>query len=207
MENGNTIRTTKTGGSRNSSSEGKSTTGTVDHLGGHRKKGDQLEKSLGDGRISFLLRATYDVLPSPTNLQQWLGEDPSCPLCSSPATLRHIITDCKVSFSQGRYTWRHNQVLKCLAAAIELKRTSTISTPLITSTKEMLFIRAGEQGQRRAISLVKIGQLEGARDWKMLADVGQRLTVPVEIVCHGSLIHCFLLVPCYCCDVCVCVCV
>ncbi len=25
--------------------------------------------------------------------------------------------------------------------------------------------------------------------------------------CHGSLIHCFLLVPCYCCDVCVCVCV
>lgn len=97
-----------------------------------------------------------------------------------PATLRHILTICKVSLSQGRYTWRHNQVLKCLAAAIELKRTSTNSTPLIISTEEMLFIR--EQGWRWATSLVKIGQLEGARDWKMLADVGQRLTVPAEIV-------------------------
>ncbi|KAI2649993.1 Protein translocase subunit SecA 2 [Labeo rohita] len=28
-------------------------------------------------------------------LQQWLGEDPSCPLCTSPATLRHILTGCK----------------------------------------------------------------------------------------------------------------
>lgn len=129
------------------------------------------------GRISFLLRATYDVLPSPKNLQQWLGEDPS-----SSATLRDILTGCKVSLSQGRYTWRHNQVLKCLAAAIELKRISTNSTPLITSTKDMLFIQAGEQGWRRATSLVKIGRLEGARDWKMLTDVGQRLTVPAEIV-------------------------
>ena len=57
-------------------------------------------------RISFLLRATYDVLPSPKNIQQWLNEDPSCPLCSTPATLRHILTGCKISLSQGTYTRR-----------------------------------------------------------------------------------------------------
>lgn len=27
-------------------------------------------------RLSFVVRATYDVLPTPTNLQQWFGEDP-----------------------------------------------------------------------------------------------------------------------------------
>lgn len=29
-------------------------------------------------RISFLIRSIYDVLPTPTNLNQWVGEDPSC---------------------------------------------------------------------------------------------------------------------------------
>ena len=66
--------------------------------------------------ISFILRATYDVLPSPKNLHQWYGEDPTCALCPTPATLKHILTGCKTSLTQGRYTWRHNQVLKSLAA-------------------------------------------------------------------------------------------
>lgn len=38
------------------------------------------------------------------------------PLCSAPATFWRILTGHKVSVSQGRYTWRHGQVLKTLAA-------------------------------------------------------------------------------------------
>jgi len=57
--------------------------------------------SVEESRISFLIRSTYDVLPSPQNLNLWVGEDHSCPLCSSPATLRHILTGCKVALSQG----------------------------------------------------------------------------------------------------------
>ncbi|KAL1250718.1 hypothetical protein QQF64_018514 [Cirrhinus molitorella] len=53
-------------------------------------------------RLSFIIRATYDVLPSPTNLQLWFGKDPSCPLCTTPATLIHILVGCKTSLSQGR---------------------------------------------------------------------------------------------------------
>ena len=56
-------------------------------------------------QISFIIRATYDVLPTPKNLNQWFREDPSCALCQTPATLRHILTGCKTSLSQGRYTW------------------------------------------------------------------------------------------------------
>ena len=62
-------------------------------------------------QVSFIIRATYDVLPTPTILNQWFGEAPSCPLCQTSATLRHILTGCKASLSQGCYTWRHNQVL------------------------------------------------------------------------------------------------
>ncbi|KAM4567620.1 uncharacterized protein V3H82_011871 [Fundulus diaphanus] len=56
-------------------------------------------------RASFTIRATYDVLPSPANLSQWYGDDPTCSLCPSPATLKHILVGCKTSLTQGRYTW------------------------------------------------------------------------------------------------------
>ncbi len=135
------------------------------------------------GRISFLLRATYDVLPSPTNLHQWLGEDPACPLCHTPATLRHILTSCKVSLSQGRYTWRHNQVLKSLAAAVEDKRRATNSSPSKTSKAVSMvpFVREGEQYPGTSAAPSRKNQLEGARDWEMRVDLGQLLTVPPQI--------------------------
>ncbi|KAJ8403133.1 hypothetical protein AAFF_G00360490 [Aldrovandia affinis] len=83
-----------------------------------------------EGRqISFIIRATYDVLPTPKNLHQWFGEDPSCALCQTPATLRHILTGCKTSLSQGRYTWRHNQVLRQLAITLEGRRTTNNALP------------------------------------------------------------------------------
>ena len=97
-------------------------------------------------RLSFIIRATYDVLPSPKNLNQWLGEDPSCALCQTPATLRHILTNCKTSLSQGRYTWRHNQVLQQLASTLEGRRTTNNALPPLTSRHPNTtpFIRAGQ---------------------------------------------------------------
>ncbi|KAL6469854.1 hypothetical protein MHYP_G00209730 [Metynnis hypsauchen] len=83
--------------------------------------------SMESNRLSFIIKATYDILPTPANLH--LGEDPACPLCSAPAGLKHILVGCKTSLSQGRYTWRHNQVLRCLASAIEEKRTATNAAP------------------------------------------------------------------------------
>ena len=56
------------------------------------------------GRISFLLRAIHNILPSSINLHQQLGEDPANHLCSIAGTLRHIITGSKVNFSQGSST-------------------------------------------------------------------------------------------------------
>lgn len=47
-------------------------------------------------RLSFLIRANYDTLPSPQNLHQWLGTEQSCDLCGTTnATLQHVLSGCK----------------------------------------------------------------------------------------------------------------
>ncbi|KAL1278284.1 hypothetical protein QQF64_024957 [Cirrhinus molitorella] len=113
----------------------------------------------------------------------WLGKDPSCPLCTTPATLKHILVGCKTSLSQGRYTWRHNQVLKCLAHKLECKRVSTNSQPVSYQNEyrhELLFVREGDK-QRVGPLKQDLSPLNAARDWQMRVDLDQRLIFPPEI--------------------------
>lgn len=133
--------------------------------------------------ISFIIRAIYDVLPSPKNLQDWYGEDPTCALCPIPATLRHILTGCKTSLTQGRYTWRHNQVLKSLAAALETKRNTINSSPrtAFNSIQAPTFIREGQRKPKHPPTEPEVGKLALAQDWKMIVDIGQQLVFPPEI--------------------------
>lgn len=134
-------------------------------------------------RLSFSIRATYDVLPTPVNLHQWYGEDPDCALCSMPANLRHILTGCKTSLTQGRYTWRHNQVLKNLASALEDKRAATNSLPPTAASHSLRtnFVREGAKPPKSGSTPLERDQLRLARDWKMLADIGRQLVFPPEI--------------------------
>ena len=122
-------------------------------------------------RASFTIRATYDVLPSPANLSQWYGEDPTCPLCPCPATLKHI-WDARPASPKA---WWQNQVLKCLAAVLESRWTSVNSLPPPSSRwKPTPIVREGKSRPNN-------GQLSRARDWKMLADLDTKLCFPAEI--------------------------
>ena len=132
-------------------------------------------------KASFTIRAAYDVLPSPKNLSQWYGEDPTCSLCPTPATLKHILVGCKTGLTQGRYTWRHNQVLQCLAAVMESRRMSVNALPPPSRRPATTFVREGGGQATLTTTRPETGQLGGARDWKMLADLGQKLRFPAEI--------------------------
>ena len=73
--------------------------------------------SLPSGQLSFMLRASADCLPTPLNLRRWKYiTDPKCKLCSLPTpTTLHILNNCQTALVQGRYTWRHDSVLKQIA--------------------------------------------------------------------------------------------
>ena len=62
--------------------------------------------------LSFLLKSTYDFLPSHVNLKRWkIQEDDLC-RCGKLGTMKHILSNCHLALN--RYTWRHNKVLQIL---------------------------------------------------------------------------------------------
>ena len=71
-------------------------------------------------RLKFLVQSVYDVLPSPANLFTWgKSRIPLYPLCAGKGTLRHIMSSCPRALGDGRYCWRHDQVLRTLADTLD----------------------------------------------------------------------------------------
>ncbi len=129
-------------------------------------------------RIKFLIQAVYDALPRPSNLPIWgKMESPACPLCSKRGTLEHILSCCSKALGEGRYRWRHDQVLKTIAEAIatgvEWAKHSRYSRRAIA------FIRAGEQP--RPAAKTSAGILATARDWQLLVDLERQFKFPNHI--------------------------
>lgn len=130
-------------------------------------------------RIKFLIASVYDVLPSPSNLFCWGKVDaPSCPLCLRRGTLEHILSCCSKALGEGRYTWRHDQVLKAIAETIFTSITQ--NKPLRPARQAIAFIRAGEKPKPKPRGAA--GLLGTAPDWQMKADLGKQLKFPEQIV-------------------------
>ena len=72
------------------------------------------------GHISFVLRAASDTLPTAVNLQRWRIQcSAKCSLCGcTQPTTAHVLGGCPSALTQGRFTFRHNQVLYCLASEL-----------------------------------------------------------------------------------------
>ena len=78
---------------------------------------------VGPVRMQFMLKSTYDLLPTPSNLVLWnKKEEAACALYKGYANLQHILSCSKVALTQGRYRWRHDQVLRVIAESIQKLR-------------------------------------------------------------------------------------
>ncbi|KAJ8353609.1 hypothetical protein SKAU_G00211760 [Synaphobranchus kaupii] len=136
---------------------------------------------LPEARLSFLIRATYDTLPSPRNLHQWLGTEQACDLCGTiNASFQHTLAGCKAALTQGRFRWRHDQVLRKLAEAVEGRRLEARQESAMGNQQRIHFLKKGESAdtisRRPAPKLLSPGV-----EWRMEVDVGRQLHFPGEI--------------------------
>ena len=131
-------------------------------------------------RLSFLIRSTYDTLPSPQNIHLWYGTETICSLCDvQNPNLKHILTGCKPALAQGRYGWRHDQVLQKLAEVLEERRLEVNRARTSTTKQQISFIRQG--GKTGNIIQREWSVLKHGCEWQMRVDLKPQLKFPPEI--------------------------
>ena len=147
-----------------------------------RISAQQLLRS-SENALRFLVRAVYDLLPTPANKNKWFNtEDNRCKVCGGDGTLAHVLSGCKVALAQGRYRWRHNKVLAALADEIEKKRLdSNAKKPMPTRT-HIQFVKAGQKRRGEPKTLQHTSYLDQAQDWQMKVDLDKQLKIPPDIV-------------------------
>ena len=136
----------------------------------------------GPNLVQFCVQSSFNTLPSPNNLLRWGKDgDGSCALCSEKlCTLPHILSSCSFSLKNGRFTFRHDSVLKVFLESVEDQISKKTKQSSSLTTSKVKFIRPGEECKSR--SSKSVGLLDRAKDWTVLADIGlSQLVFPVEI--------------------------
>ena len=92
--------------------------------------------------------AYHDTLPSPSNLKRWkLTNEASCFLCNKDTcTTSHILGACKIALSQGRFTFRHDNVLRIVISNIRSSVKSIKSS--VPTSKQPIKIKFVKTGTR-----------------------------------------------------------
>ena len=131
---------------------------------------------------SFCISSTYDTLPSPSNLKRWkLTSEASCFLCNKDTcTTSHIVGACKITLSQGRFTFRHDNVLRIIISNIRSSiKTIKSSVPRSKQSIKIKFVKK--------VTIVKnknsspSGLLHQASDWVLLGDLDGTFSFPPHI--------------------------
>jgi len=86
-----------------------------------------------------------------------------------------VLSGCKVALVQGRYTYRHDNILAGIVKCIQDFVSSY--SPLVSETTTIKFVKAGGKCSTRPHNLT--GVLHKANDWKLSFDsVDRKLVVP-----------------------------
>ena len=81
--------------------------------------------------FNFCIRYLNNTLATNKNMFTWKkSASAQCSVCSAPQTLGHVIGGCAVHLNEGRYTWRHDSILKNLADYLRLKENLCVHADL-----------------------------------------------------------------------------
>ena len=77
--------------------------------------------NLPKGTMKWLLNSSINTLPTKANLRQWGKVTNDKCWCSSKQTLNHILNGCRKALDQGRFTWRHDNILNYISGCLDKK--------------------------------------------------------------------------------------
>ena len=130
--------------------------------------------NMSEAELSFVLNAQAQSLPDPSNLRRWgCNVNARCLVCGKPnSTAKHVTNGCSTALKQGRYTWRHDNLLCLLIPVItDLVATANRSKP--SAPERIRFLAEGVNpknlnwNNRPGIWSL----LSSANDWRFLVDL------------------------------------
>ena len=137
-------------------------------------------------RLSFILRSTYDLLPTASNLKLYgLIDDDKCLDCGQArATLEHVLAGCTSSLT--KFTWRHNQVLRVLSKTTKeqcekLNKDIATENMSVEPWNAISFVREGKNPKKRETVSARSHLLNGGYDWQVKTDLDEKLIFPPNI--------------------------
>ena len=140
--------------------------------------------------IKSLLQGTLQIAPSPGYLKT-IGklESALCPLCSThQGSFRHIESYCLFALNQGRFTWRHNEILRILHYVTgKVARKMTAKKVKKVQKRGMkVFVKEGEH-DKATKTKKEPTILETACDWRITVDLpGVHYNFPAHIAITGE---------------------
>ena len=122
------------------------------------------------------------VLPALHNLKYQFRSAGKCSLCSEKcATAAHIPSNCYVAQMQGRYTWRHDNVLKGIYKDLVglVQKTNRINASQ-RRRPEPYFIKQGTTPRTSKKKMSSILRTKCPTDWQITFDFDNNRTIPPE---------------------------
>ena len=136
-------------------------------------------KHMEPKKLSFLIKAVYNILPTPINLHAWgLTTSDRCRACGKTASLKHILTGC--AYTLRSYTWRHNEVLEIFSEVSKTCETANKALNIINN-RAIQFVKEGNISKIASENMRKPSLLEGCTDWHVATDLKHNFIFPTEI--------------------------
>ena len=137
-------------------------------------------KHMEPKKLSFVIKAVCNVLPTPVNLPVWgLTTSDRCRACGKTASLKHILTGCE--YSLRSYTWRHNEVLEIFSEVSKTCCETANKALNIINNRVIQFVKKGNISKIAHENMHKLSLLEGCTDWHVATDLKHNFIFPTEI--------------------------
>ena len=139
---------------------------------------------LSEHVVSFRYNAISMSLPSVSNLRRLgIRRGGVCTLRRQPSvTAAHVLSHCSTALFGGRFTWRHDNVLACLANDLYgvASRANRSYRRLRKVSPIIPFVKAGDTPKKSHTHTNTIFNKHPTDDWNVSIDFNSLPTIPTE---------------------------
>ena len=131
-------------------------------------------------KLSFLIKAVYNVLSTPVHLHAWgLTTSNQCRACGKTASLKHILTG--YEYALRSYTLKHNKVLEIFPEVLKTCCEIANKALNIINNRAIQFVKEGNISKTARENMGKPSLLESCTDWHIATDLKHNFIFPTEI--------------------------